>query len=104
MTDCKWEFTYGCKGYADRYYFNGISIHCNGSPNGRFGKPIEGVWLEMSGEGCRTFESYGNADWNNLFDYCNRNELNITMNRIDLAYDDFIGLLVLRQTKSHIQS
>lgn len=96
MTDVHWECLSGVCGYSERYYFNGISIHSGGGS--RFigtdkEHMVSGAWLEMSGSGCRTFETYGNGDWQMLLDYVTYNSDNITVNRLDLAYDDFIGLL-----------
>lgn len=45
-----WAETKGAKGYRDRKYFSCISVHYNGRAD-------MGVWVEMSGQGCRTFES-----------------------------------------------
>lgn len=96
MDDVKWECLPGVNGYKERYYFNGISIHTGGGS--RFTgtdkeQSVCGAWLEMSGSGCRSFETYGNGDWQMLLDYVTYNSENITVNRLDLAYDDFIGLL-----------
>ena len=98
MSDCNWEIMKGVQGYACRYYFEGISIHWAGNGSVRFSgtdkeQDVKGAWLEMSGSGCRSFETYGNGDWQKLLDYVVFNAQNITTNRIDIAYDDFIGLL-----------
>ena len=53
LTGCKFTLTYGMQGYQDRLIFDGISIHYNSCRN-------EGVWVEMSGQGCRAFETYCN--------------------------------------------
>ena len=96
MSDVHWECLPGVCGYQERYYFEGISIHSGGGV--RFSgtdkeQHTSGAWLEMSGSGCRTFETYGHGDWQLLLDYVTYNIENITVNRLDLAYDDFIGLL-----------
>ena len=99
MSDCNWEIMRGVQGYVCRYYFEGISIHWAGNGGSvRFSgtdkeQDIKGAWLEMSGSGCRAFETYGHGDWQKLLDYVVFNAQNITTNRIDIAYDDFIGLL-----------
>lgn len=53
------------------------------------------VKVEMTGDGCRSFETYGNGDWYSLFSYIsdNADTGNISVSRIDIAYDDFEGLL-----------
>lgn len=48
--------------------------------------------VNLSGIGCRTFETYGHGDWNKLFaHFFSGAKYNIT--RLDLAYDDHIGIL-----------
>lgn len=81
-----WELVKGAHGYQDRLYWGSISIHYNGRED-------MGVWLEMSGQGCRNFESYGTGDYAALFSevFDNPNEMNIT--RLDVAFDDHEGLL-----------
>lgn len=86
LRDVPWQVTKGAKGYRDRLYFNYISIHFNGRED-------MGVWCEMSGQGCRAFETLTTLEnkWDDLFwaidDHC----MNIT--RLDVAYDDHTGLL-----------
>ncbi len=85
MQDCKWEITRGAFGYQSRYFYEHISIHFNGAPG-------MGVWLEMSGQGCRAFETYGSGDYNVLFDLVlNCDGINIT--RLDIAFDEYAGIL-----------
>lgn len=81
-----WELVKGAHGYRDRYYWGSISIHFNGRED-------MGIWLEMSGQGCRNFESYGSGDYGALFSevFNNPDEMNIT--RLDVAFDDHEGLL-----------
>lgn len=84
LEHCPWSETRGARGYQDRKYFSCISIHYNGRSD-------MGVWVEMSGQGCRTFESLSTIDWNDLFKFINDNELHIT--RLDVAYDDHTGII-----------
>lgn len=86
MEDIPWELTKGARGYHDRLYFGGISIHYNGRDD-------MGVWLEMSGQGCRTFESLGSGNYEYLFNFVRSGRGNIT--RLDVAFDDHSGLLPL---------
>lgn len=66
-----------------------------------YGGNNPGVCVEMSGQGCRLFETYGNGDYNALFDFIVENydddgekrQANIT--RLDVAYDDLSGVLDL---------
>ena len=102
MSDCNWEVLKGVQGYSCRYYFEGISIHYAGNGSIRFAgtdseQEVRGAWLEMSGSGCRAFETYGHGDWQKLLDYVVFNAENITTNRLDIAYDDFLGYLDIRK-------
>lgn len=82
-----WIDTKGARGYSDRKYFAGISIHYNGRPD-------MGIWFEFSGAGCRSFEDFSSLDWFSLF----RKVLdNLTSNitRLDIAFDDHSGIFPL---------
>lgn len=87
--------TYGLHGYKSRYMYDGVSIHYNSSRGD--------VWCEMTGQGCRVYESYGNNDWFGLAYQIIVNE-NAHMTRIDVAYDDFNGLLDLDKIRSDVHS
>lgn len=52
LQDVTWETVAGARGYRDRLYWNKISIHFNGRED-------MGVWLEMSGHGCRALRVRG---------------------------------------------
>lgn len=75
---------YGFQGYRNRLYFDGISIHYSHSLN-------EGVWVEMSGQGCRNFETYSTISFIELFKIIVFNQENedYHVTRLDVAYDDF---------------
>ena len=60
LSHVNWTVTKGARGYRDRKYFSCISVHYNGRPD-------MGVWVEMSGQGCRTFESLSAVGWEDLF-------------------------------------
>lgn len=81
-----WEQVKGAHGYRDRLYWEKISIHFNGRED-------MGIWLEMSGQGCRAFESFGSGDYEGLFQevFSNSGDMHIT--RLDIAFDDLEGLL-----------
>lgn len=89
-----WTETKGARGYKDRKYFSCISIHYNGRAD-------MGVWVEMSGQGCRTFESLSKVGWDSLFKFIRDNTLKIT--RLDVAFDDHTGLLNIRQIVNDTQ-
>ena len=84
LSSVPWTITKGAKGYQDRKYFSCISVHYNGRDD-------MGVWVELSGQGCRTFETLSKVGWENLFKFIRDNELKIT--RLDVAYDDHTGVL-----------
>lgn len=97
MEDCPWETVKGARGYQLRLYFNCISIHFAGRSD-------MGIWCEMSGQGCRAFESVSTlpGKWEDLFAEITGRKLNIT--RLDVAYDDHEGLLdineIIQDTRS----
>ena len=86
LSHVPWEVTKGARGYKDRLYFNCISIHFNGRPD-------MGVWCELSGQGCRAFETLSELPnkWEDLFAGIIEQHMNIT--RLDVAYDDHSGTL-----------
>lgn len=90
-----WTDTKGARGYRDRKYFSCISIHYNGRSD-------MGVWVEMSGQGCRTFESLSNVGWEGIFSFIRDNGLKIT--RLDVAYDDHSGILNIREIANDTQA
>ena len=79
-----WTDTKGARGYRDRKYFGAISIHYNGRDD-------MGIWCEMSGQGCRSFETLSTSNWVSLFQFIRENGCKIT--RLDVAYDDHTGVL-----------
>lgn len=83
----KFEVSNGVKGFDKRFWFDGINIH---TPS----EKMPFCWLEMSGTGCRAYESYGSGDWFALFrcllDWCR-------FRRLDIAYDDHAGILPMDQ-------
>lgn len=95
LSHVHWSQTKGARGYQDRLYFSSISIHYNGRPD-------MGVWVELSGQGCRTFESLSAVGWERLFSFIRDNGLKIT--RLDVAYDDHTGVLPMGEIVSDTQS
>lgn len=91
LTGCKFTETYGMQGYQDRLIFDGISIHYNSHRN-------EGVWVEMSGQGCRAFETYCNYNdgFLYLFEYFKEYSDEYHITRLDVAYDDFQGIIPIK--------
>lgn len=96
LRGCNFIECLGNHGFARRITFGGISIHYNrdeteGKGTGRF------VWLEMSGSGCRTFETYGTGDFESLIALVNqeygksKTDKDVRLTRLDIAFDDMDG-------------
>lgn len=86
-----WEIRKGFYGYRWRYFNQGgISVHYDGSED-------QGVLVEMSGSGCRYFETNSEFSWNTLFFVLEHlpehHRLHFT--RLDIAFDDHEGILPL---------
>ena len=79
------KMKHGRNGYRQGIHFNGISIYFDGTPE-------MGICLDMSGTGCRAFETFGAGDWQHLHKYTKEHG-NLT--RLDIAHDNYIGLLPL---------
>ena len=60
-----------------------------------------GISLNMSGQGCRAFEEYSDVSWVDLFTRIF--EANGKITRLDLAYDDHVGILDIRRIKVDIE-
>ena len=104
-----WETTEKFRnGYPLQCYWNGITISYGADDERYYKDPSKvrhdmGICVNLSGTGCRAFESYGHGDWFRLLSYLFRDtdaiaeqqhkfkHYNIT--RLDLAYDDHTGLL-----------
>lgn len=89
LRSCPFETVSGSKGFRWREYFNGISIHFNENQlqaDGDF------IWLEMSGQGCRCFESYGTGNYEQLFELVRNDPANVHLTRLDVAFDDMSGV------------
>lgn len=93
MEHVNWTLSYGFNGYLHRYFYEGVNINFHVHEKFRENNPYD-VQLDMSGSGCRTFETFGNGDWQALFDLCKDPDYHLT--RLDVAYDDFSGLLDLK--------
>ena len=82
-----WESAKGAHGYKDRLSFGKISIHYNGRED-------MGIWVEMSGQGCRAFEEYSETTYKELFEWIlDQSKKQVKITRLDVAFDDHAGLL-----------
>jgi phage replication initiation protein len=93
----QFEVLKGFYGYKNRYFYDGISIHFDGTEE-------MGINLEITGQGCRNFETFGNGDWRGLFKLFISNPKKYNITRLDIAYDDHEGLLnILKISKSTLK-
>lgn len=107
-------------GYPCQCYWNGITISY-GADDPRFAKdPTKvrtdmGICLNLSGTGCRAFESYGHGDWFRLLaEYFTLRDTGVrikkgrqfsyNITRLDLAFDDHTGLLDLHRIRQDTES
>ncbi len=100
MRDCPWEILTSGNGYTHRHHFGGVSISFVDGDMSHVG----GFYLlDMSGKGCRTFESYGHGDYDVLFNLVRKEEgkpkvlQDVRLTRLDVAYDDMTGVLNIDQ-------
>lgn len=90
MERCGWdELGHGRNGYRNGLYFGSISILYDGNPG-------MGTCLDMSGQGCRSFEEYGTGDFDGLFRLFQRGE-GYHVTRLDVAFDDHSGILDIQR-------
>lgn len=91
--------------YAKTLVFNGITVHYT-PDNFNHKKWNEGVCVEMSGSGCRDFETFSDVGFPYVFQYISylsRAEIgNVT--RIDLAFDDFSGVIPLDTMENYAKN
>ena len=87
-----WMSMKGYYGYRSREYYESISIHYDGTRD-------MGVCLEMSGQGCRAFETLGAGNFEIFFKKILEEE-DLRVTRLDIAYDDHIGILDINQIVS----
>lgn len=84
--DCHFEVCKGRYGYRDRLAWDNISILYNGRED-------MGVCLEMSGQGCRAWETFGSGDYDALFADLEQEPEEYHITRLDVAYDDHSGII-----------
>lgn len=86
---------YGQNGYKVACEFDKIFFFADGI------KPGMGVHVRMSGQGCRNFEKHSKLSFKQLFELIYKSE-NIKLTRLDVAYDDFEGLIDLDAVKQDV--
>lgn len=97
LSDRSWEMRVGFYGYHNRLFFESISIHYD-NPN------VEGVCVEMSGQGCRAYESYSSngGSFLTLVNFVFADDENRKFTRLDVAYDDHSGILDIGKIASDV--
>lgn len=87
----------GSKTYSTRLTFGNIHIS--------YGSEINpGVWVEMTGQGCREFEQYSSKTFIDLFtEFCD-NPKDYHISRLDVAYDDFNKKLDIYKLKKETEN
>ena len=100
FTTVPFQEIYGFYGYSKRIIYEGVSILYDGYT------PDMGVMVNMSGQGCRTFEALGTGDWEALFELIRRGQNKKCMNisRLDIAYDDHEGILDITKISNDTES
>lgn len=87
LSDVPWEkMDKGRNGYKQRLFFENINILYDGAEN-------MGICVDMSGQGCRAFETYSKVSWEQLFSTLNYYQDDFKITRLDVAYDDHTGIL-----------
>lgn len=82
--------------YAERAQLNGVHVHY--TPESLVGKYNAGVCVELSGQGCRCFETFSGMDMQELCDKVRAAGLHVS--RVDVAYDDFDGHIDIQKMAS----
>ena len=100
MRDCPWEILTSGNGYTHRHHFGGVSISFVDGDMSHVG----GFYLlDMSGQGCRTFETYGHGDYDKIFHLVRTQEgkpkamQDHRLTRLDVAFDDMTGIFSIDQ-------
>ena len=88
------ETVSGSKGYQWREYFGGISIHFNPEDADN---ACGFIWLEMSGQGCRSFETYGTGSYDQIFNLVRKHPDMCHITRLDIAFDDRTGVFDINE-------
>lgn len=63
-----------------------------------------GIQLDLSGQGCRSFEEFSEFSWFDLFERIFRFGGRFSVTRLDLAYDDHTGLLDIWRLRFDIEN
>lgn len=92
LENVSWVSASNGKWSKNRMFFESISIN--------FGRDDGWIWFEMSGQGCRAFETYGNGDYEALFQLVLDNPGDMKVTRLDVAFDDKTGIICMDKLRS----
>lgn len=98
MAHVDWEECPGRNFYRSGITFHGVSIWYDGIRDNM------GVCVNMSGQGCRAFESHGSGSWETLIHMIVNDPFTYNISRLDAAYDDHTGVLDIEQLRSDVDS
>lgn len=110
LSDITFTDLFGCHGYTQRKYFDGINIHyaptniTSSGKNQTIQRDDNSVWVEMSGQGCRNFETFSGMSCFDLLKIFKNNKDDFCVNRLDIAYDDFEKNIDLCSLESDIKN
>lgn len=79
-------------GYRKRLLFENINIYFDGTEN-------MGICVDMSGTGCRAFETYATVTWDQIFSEMRSQPDDFRITRLDCAFDDMSGILDIDQLR-----
>ena len=105
--DIPWEVEQKFRnGYPMQCYWNGITISY-GADDPAFYKDSSkvrydmGICVNLSGTGCRAFETYGNGDWLRLFTYLFREQENTWQGHLINSSVKALGKLPAKRALNH---
>lgn len=90
--------------YQQRRFFSGISVHstfCSSDPDQAPCRLNAGCCVEMSGQGCRAYETYSGESMADLV--ARVRAAGFSVSRVDIAYDDFSGVIDLQHMSYQAQ-
>ena len=105
-------------GYPVQTYWNGITISYGADDSQYYSDPTRarndmGVCVNLSGTGCRAFETYGHGDWMRVFGFLLRDTnylvtsqhqfVSYNITRLDLAYDDHNRFLCMADLERDVR-
>lgn len=93
----QWEPLGGCNGYPQSEFYSGVRIMYGASDE-------MGICCNMSGQGCRSYESFGKGDWMELFGLLVNFGDNVNITRCDLAFDDHNDVLDITRIRQDTES